>query len=343
MALFIRAGRGVELTEAGRLFRPHAERTLAEAQAALESVREMRDAHRRHGRVRLLRRRPPHAAGPAGGGVPQAPPRRARARDRPELGRGGRRRARRAASRAALVDPAGRGHAGSRSAPARNEELLYVSADPERLERADDDRAPGRGAADPLRRPLGGAGPDPPRSCASAPSGPACRLEPLIEVEYMTAALDLAARGLGDTVGLASLLTARGYTSRLGTVAFDPPIDETFAFITRRNAHLTPATRAFMALAERRCRRWRRVRSTHGRRDRCRRGVSADDLLAARGRAADDGRQRGAGDAALGADRARDGRPARARRLHHPRRRQVDLVHGGRAASTPRRSSAATG
>src|SRR3954454_13458563 len=41
--LFVRAGRGIELTEAGRLLRPHAERTLAEAQGALESVREVRD------------------------------------------------------------------------------------------------------------------------------------------------------------------------------------------------------------------------------------------------------------------------------------------------------------
>src|SRR4051812_28536549 len=41
--LFARAGRGLELTEAGRLLRPHAQRTLAEAQAAAESVREVRD------------------------------------------------------------------------------------------------------------------------------------------------------------------------------------------------------------------------------------------------------------------------------------------------------------
>src|SRR6476646_4123281 len=41
--LFTRAGRGLELTEAGRLLHPHAERTLAEARAAAESVREVRD------------------------------------------------------------------------------------------------------------------------------------------------------------------------------------------------------------------------------------------------------------------------------------------------------------
>ena len=101
---------------------------------------------------------------------------------------------------------------------ARTEELLYVSADPERLrepmtiERLAE--APlilydARWAAqDPTRRVL--------RERAQRAG---VRLEPLIEVEYMTAALDLAARGLGDTVSLASLLTARGYTRRLGTVA----------------------------------------------------------------------------------------------------------------------------
>src|SRR3954452_21021916 len=41
--LFVRGGRGLELNEAGRLLRPHAERTLAEAQAAADSVREVRD------------------------------------------------------------------------------------------------------------------------------------------------------------------------------------------------------------------------------------------------------------------------------------------------------------
>src|SRR3954469_24574836 len=43
VALFARAGRGLQLTEAGRLFRPHAERTVAAAQEAAESVRDVRD------------------------------------------------------------------------------------------------------------------------------------------------------------------------------------------------------------------------------------------------------------------------------------------------------------
>src|SRR5437764_8971454 len=41
--LFTRAGRGLGLTEAGRLLLPHAERTLDEARQASESVREVRE------------------------------------------------------------------------------------------------------------------------------------------------------------------------------------------------------------------------------------------------------------------------------------------------------------
>src|SRR4051794_11548805 len=43
VSLFARAGRGLALTEAGRLLVPHAERTLAEAAEAADAVREVRD------------------------------------------------------------------------------------------------------------------------------------------------------------------------------------------------------------------------------------------------------------------------------------------------------------
>src|SRR5829696_22783 len=43
VTLFARVGRGLELTEAGRLLQPHAERTLAAARETAESVREVRE------------------------------------------------------------------------------------------------------------------------------------------------------------------------------------------------------------------------------------------------------------------------------------------------------------
>src|SRR5919107_2634476 len=42
VALFARAGRRLALTEAGRMLRPHAEKTLAAAEEAAESVKEVR-------------------------------------------------------------------------------------------------------------------------------------------------------------------------------------------------------------------------------------------------------------------------------------------------------------
>ena len=77
-------------------------------------------------------------------------------------------------------------------------------------------------------------------------------LEPQIEVEYVTAALDLCARGLGDTISTRTMLRTRGRLRKLGGVSFDPPLYDTFAFLTRRNAQLSPAAREFMALAEKR-------------------------------------------------------------------------------------------
>jgi hypothetical protein len=48
------------------------------------------------------------------------------------------------------------------------------------------------------------------------------------------------------------MIRTRTYARKLTGVPFDPPLYDTFAFITRRNAHLSPATRAFMELAAKR-------------------------------------------------------------------------------------------
>ena len=131
------------------------------------------------------------------------------------------------------------------------EEQLYVSAEPARvLEPMTIERLAEMplilydarwGADDPTRRQL--------RDRAQRAG---VKVEPQIEVEYVTAALELCARGLGDTVSTQTMVRTRGFARKLTGVPFDPPLYDTFAFITRRNAQLSPAGREFMALAEKR-------------------------------------------------------------------------------------------
>jgi DNA-binding transcriptional LysR family regulator len=241
--LFVRAGRGVELTDAGRILRPYAQRVLAETQEAMESVREVRDltggtvafgffggAHHSllGGVVERFRTRHPavrlRAVGQNSAEVADA------VRDGTlEAG--------------LVILPVD--DAGLEVRRVSSEELLYVSADRkrtkepitiEKLAEAPLILYDARWAAqDPARRQL--------RERAQLAG---VRIEPVIEVEYMTAAFDLAARGLGDTISVPSLLR----TWQLHTTTFDPPIHETFALITRRGAHLSPGTRAFMAMVE---------------------------------------------------------------------------------------------
>jgi len=77
------------------------------------------------------------------------------------------------------------------------------------------------------------------------------RLEPVIEVEFLTHAVELAQRGLGDTVG--SYHVARSYieAGQLHWAPLEPPIELHFAFITRKGGSVSPATAAFMGIAHR--------------------------------------------------------------------------------------------
>jgi LysR family transcriptional regulator, cyn operon transcriptional activator len=77
-------------------------------------------------------------------------------------------------------------------------------------------------------------------------------IRPRIEVQHAHASLELTARGLGDTVVTRALVDGLGYADRLACAPLDPPLHEAFAFISRRNARLSPATLALMALAEQR-------------------------------------------------------------------------------------------
>ncbi len=249
VSLFTRAGRRLVLTEAGRMLRPHAERTLAAAEEAAESVKEVRtlkggtvsfgtfgSAHHYllGGLVQDFRRRYPDVRVRV---VGQNSAEVADAVREGELEAG------------LIALPVDDG--GLEVRPSIREENHYVSASPQRLAKPKtiEELAEAPlilydarwGPVDPMRRLL-----------AERAQKAGVRIEPQIEVEYLTAALDLAARRLGDTIADPGVLVTRGYARQLSSVSFDPPLYDTYAFITRRNAHLSPATRAFMELAEKR-------------------------------------------------------------------------------------------
>ena len=249
VALFARAGRRLALTEAGRMLRPHAERTLAAADGAVESVKEVRtltggtasfgtfgSAHHYllGGLVQDFRRRYPEVRVRVVG------------QNSAEVADAIREGTLEAGLIALPIDDRG-----LEVRPSIREENHYVSASPRRVAKPVTIEALAAaplilydarwGAVDPMRRQLN-----------ERAQRAGVRIEPQIEVEYMTAALDLAARKLGDTIAAPSVLVTRGFESSLGSVSLDPPLYDTYAFVTRRNAHLSPATRALLELAQRR-------------------------------------------------------------------------------------------
>jgi DNA-binding transcriptional LysR family regulator len=249
--LFQRVGRGIVPTEAGRTFRGHAERVLAEAEAARESVAEIRelrggtatfgtwgtaryypsteivaDFRRRHPnvRVRLVGQNSSETAEAVRAGELEA------------------------GMVALPIDDRG-----LEVRPIMRDELVYASTiaahvrSPMTIERVAG--APlimsdaSFGAEDPTRRQL-----------AELAQRHGVRIEPTIDVEDVEAAVDLASRGLGDTIIARGMLLGLGRRASraLGWVPFAEPLYDTFAFISRRGAPLSPATREFLALAERR-------------------------------------------------------------------------------------------
>jgi DNA-binding transcriptional LysR family regulator len=249
VALVARVGRGVVLTEAGRAFRPAAERVVADLRAARDAVRDVReltggsiafgmfgtasayliadlatDFRRRYPDVRL------RLVGQNSSRVADA--------------------VREARLEAALVvlpvdDD------GLDVRPIHREELVVVSRDPARLHEG---MTIEQVAALPLVLYDAAFGNDDPtrRQLAERAQEAGVTLQPVVEVEDMEAALQLVARGVGDTVvARAVLRTMRGLRS-LHSVSFAEPMWETFALIARRDAPVSPATRALVELVERR-------------------------------------------------------------------------------------------
>ena len=133
--------------------------------------------------------------------------------------------------------------------PLVRDELLYVSADPERTRRpATIERLASAplifydaesADSDPIRRLL-----------AERAQARGLRLRPRVEVEMAELALALVARGLGDTYLPVSYLQAPYFPPGLSTASFSPTLFNTFAIVTRPAARLSPGTRELLAGVE---------------------------------------------------------------------------------------------
>jgi DNA-binding transcriptional LysR family regulator len=236
--LFQRVGRGLTPTEAGHVLRSHAERTLDAAEAARESVvavRELRyypgvdlvaEFRRRHPsvRVRVLGQNSSEVVEAVRAGELEA------------------------GMIALPIDDRGLD-----VQPIMRDELVYASIEPAHVRQAVTIEALAEapliladaswGTEDPTRRQL-----------AELAQRVGVSIQPQIDVEDVEAALELAARGLGDTIVARGILLALGsrVPTRLGWAPFDEPIYDTFAFIARAGAPLSPASREFLTLARER-------------------------------------------------------------------------------------------
>lgn len=125
--------------------------------------------------------------------------------------------------------------------PLIRDEVLWVSADPRRVAApVTVEEIAGNpmilydahyGWKDPTRRQL-----------AERAQLAGVRLDPLIEVENVESALDLAERGIGETMASRSVVRHPSFPAGLHTTTFGEPFFETIALIKRRDSALSPGT-----------------------------------------------------------------------------------------------------
>jgi DNA-binding transcriptional LysR family regulator len=242
--LFVRAGRGVLPTEAGRAFAEHAARSLRAVEDAAESVGELTAL--RGGTV---------AVGIYGDPGPWRVDELVAAflRRHPDVsvrlvGR----------NSSAIAASVRRGdlEAGVVALPIDDDRLdvrpfvrdgvVYVSARPERtrtpatIERLAETPLVFYDAEsadeDPIRRQL-----------AERAQALGIRLRPKVEVEHKDVALALVAAGIGDTYLPTAYTRAPYYPEGLSTASFRPALFDTFAVITRPGARLSAGVRELLA------------------------------------------------------------------------------------------------
>jgi DNA-binding transcriptional LysR family regulator len=245
--LFVRAGRGVVPTDAGRAFAEHATRSLRAVEDAADSVGEL--AALRSGTV---------AVGifgePSAWRVDELVT--AFLRRHPDIsvrlvGR----------NSSAIVDRVRRGELEAGVVllpidddkldvrPIVRDEVLYVSAFPERTrQRATIEQLAATPLVfydaesadkDPIRRQL-----------AERAQALGVELQPKVEVELKDIALRLVAAGIGDTYLPSAYTHAPYYPDGLSTASFSPALYDTFAIIARTGARLSPGVRELLTELE---------------------------------------------------------------------------------------------
>ncbi|MFC8128228.1 LysR family transcriptional regulator [Streptomyces sp. NPDC057302] len=76
------------------------------------------------------------------------------------------------------------------------------------------------------------------------------RIDPLIELEHVEAALKLTAAGVGDTIASRAVIASPSFPAGLHTAPFAEPLYDTIALVRRRGHPLSRATRELARLAE---------------------------------------------------------------------------------------------
>ena len=133
--------------------------------------------------------------------------------------------------------------------PLLRDEVIYVSADPERTQRPVTIRDLAdrpivffdvcSGDSDPTRRQL-----------VERAQEAGLVLTPRIEVETLVMALRLVAAGLGDTYLPRAHTAGWHFPPGLSTTSFDPPMHDTLALVRRQGAVLSPVMRLFVGHVE---------------------------------------------------------------------------------------------
>jgi len=247
VSLFARAGRGLTLTSAGRVFLSHAERVTEAADDALASVGRRHAARERVVALGTFRNAPYYDIADLAARYCDGNPDgrlRMRGQNSYDVAR-------------AVQD--GELEAGLVVLPVDDsllevralfrDEVLFVSGE---AEHPDSPVTVARLAASPLILYDISHGFDDPtrRQLAARAQESGVLLEPRIEVEHVETALQLVGRGLGATIVARAVLARSAVPPGVTGVSFVEPFYDFFALVTRRDVRVSPSTKALLDLVD---------------------------------------------------------------------------------------------